>query len=242
MINPETIIARIDNELGQVPKRDMAEETRQQLTEVRTKVQANMVRLKDRRQAKQDDRSLSPEGQRVAIATVANEAIGDYVGVGKLNERLETDLENTTLFSVKSPISDLIVRQLRNQEIRNGVRGLNQNEQDVQFLQAAEHDQDEILDAMVDAPGAPLVSAEMKRRALDARAQRLHPQAYVQHQQNVMLRDHVKALLEHVALCLVSMGADAKKVAKELGITLYDVIEEQTRAAKTLRETMKNMA
>lgn len=239
MTNPESIVARLDNELGQSVKRDMTVDTHNQLTEVRVKVRSNMERLKTKRQAIQDNRSLSIEGQRAAIATLANDAIGDYVSVGRIVERLETELADTTLFSVKPRITDAVVRQMRNAEQRNDVRGLSQNERDVEFLGAAEQDNDELLDAMLDAPGRPMVSPDMKRRALDARARRLNPKGYAQWEQTVLLRDHVKALLEHVALALVSMGADATKVAKELGIVLHDVIEEQQRAAKTSGEVGK---
>jgi hypothetical protein len=47
--------------------------------------------------------------------------------------------------------------------------------------------------------------------------------------------------LEHVCLCLVSMGADAKKVAQTLGITLHDVIEEQKRAKREGATMMQGM-
>jgi hypothetical protein len=227
--NAESIIASIDIALGQTPKRDMTTDTHNQLNEVRVKTRANLVRLKDKRQAIQDNRSLSVEGQRAAIATLANDAIGDYTSVGKMVERLDTDLDNTTIFSVASPIKDPVVRQLRNQEIRDGLRGLDENERGTQFLVASQQDHDEVLDAMLDAPGSPLVGIEMRKRSLDARARRLHPQAYKTWEQTTLLRDEVKALLEHVALCLVSMGVDPKKIAKDLGIVLHDLIEQRNR-------------
>lgn len=240
-MNLESLAARIYNDLLQRPlNREMARDTGIQYTEQLTKTQATTERLITSRDAIVRDRSLSPEGQRDKIAKLATEFMPEFAHLARVVDRLEKDIANTSIFAVK-PLADLVLRQMRNQEIRNGLRGLNQNEQDVQFLQAAEHDQDEILDAMLDAPGAPLVSADMKRRALDARAQRLHPQAYVQHQQNVLLRDAVKALLEHVCLCLVSMGADAKKVAQTLGITLHDVIEEQKRAKREGATMMQGM-
>lgn len=243
MMNPESLAARIYNDLLQKPlNREMARDTGLQYTEQLTKTQATTERLITSRDAIVRDRSLSPKGQGDKIAALATEFMSEFAHLERVVDRLEKDIVNTSIFTVKPLISDAVVRQLRNQETRNGLRGLNQNEQDVQFLQAAEQDRDEVLDAMLDAPGAPLVSADMKRRALDARAQRLHPQAYVQHQQNVLLRDAVKALLEHVALTLVSMGVDPQKVAKTLGITLHDAIEEQKRAAKQLRETTKDVA
>jgi hypothetical protein len=240
MLNPESVIASIDTELrAGIPNRNMTAPTWEELNGVRVKTRANMERLKTKRQAIQDDRSLSPEGQRAKIAALANDAIGDYASTARMRERLATDTATPAMFMVKSPISDPVVRQLRNQESRDSVRGLNQNERDVQFLEAAERDHDELLDAMLDAPGGPLVSADMKRRALDARARRRQPEAYANWEQAVLLRDELTALLERIALCLVSMGADPQRVAKDLGVVLHDLIEEQKRAATRLQDTAK---
>lgn len=241
MTNAESIIASIDVALSQVPKSAWTEDTRKDVTDVRVKTQRNLVRLKDKRQAIQDNRSLSPQGQRDNIATLANDAIGDYVSVGKQVERWDTELTDTSLFSVKSPITDPVVRQLRDQEIRDGLRGLDENERNAQFIVAAERDHDEVLDAMLTSPTGPLVSADVKRRALDARARRLNPKGYANWEQTTLLRDEVKALLEHVALCLVSMGADAEKVGKELGIVLHDLVEEQRRAKREAATMMRGM-
>lgn len=241
MTNAESIIARIDNELGQRPRPEWTEDTRDQVNRIRTKTQSSMVRLKDKRQAIQDNRSLSPKGQSDDIAKLANESVGDYTSMGKQVERWSDEIADTPLFSVTSPITDPIVRQLRGQEIRDGLRGLDENENNARFLVAAEQDHDEVLDAMLTSPTGPLVSADVKRRALDARARRLNPKGYAQWEQTTLLRDEVKALLEHVALCLVSMGADPEKVAKELGIVLHDLIEEQGRAKRENTTLMQGM-
>jgi hypothetical protein len=242
MTNAESIIASIDIALGHPPKRDMTADTHNQSNEIRIKTRSNLVRLKDKGQAIKDNRSLSPEGQRAATATLANDSVGDYVSMGKQVERWSDEIADTPLFSVKSPITDPVVRQLRGQEIRDGLRGLDENERNSQFIVAAERDLDEVLDSMLTSPTGPLVSPDVKRRALDARARRLNPKGYAQWEQTTLLRDEVKALLEHVALCLISMGADAVKVGKELGVIIHDLIEEQKRAKRentTLLQGMK---
>ncbi|MBX3305647.1 MAG: hypothetical protein KF751_06270 [Nitrospira sp.] len=241
-MNLESLLARLQNELQRPLNRAMANDTAVLYTEQQAKVVATVERLIPKRDAIVHNRSLSVDGQRDDIAKLATEFMPEFAHLERVVDRLTKDIANTSIFTVKPPISDVVVRQMRNAEQRDGLRGLTQNEQDVQFLRAAELDQDETLDAMLDAPGAPLVSADMKRRALDARAQRLHPQAYAQYQQNVLLRDAVKSVLEHVALTLVSMGVDPQKIAKTLGVVLHDVLEEQKRAAKQLRGTPKDLA
>lgn len=242
MTNAESIIARIDNELGQRPRPEWTEDTRKDLIDVRMKTKRNLVRLKDKRQAIQDNRSLSPQGQRDEIAKLANESVGDHTSMSKQVERWSDEIADTPLFSVKSPITDPVVRQLRGQEIRDGLRGLDENERNAQFILAAERDLDEVLDSMLTSPTGPLVNPDVKRRALDTRARRLNPKGYANWEQTILLRDEVKALLEHVALCLVSMGADAVKVGKELGVVIHDLVEEQKRAKRentTLLQGMK---
>jgi hypothetical protein len=67
---------------------------------------------------------------------------------------------------------------------------------------------------MLDAPDGMLVSPNVKRRVLDARAKRLHPEAYAQWEQDMLYREHVNSLRKHCAMCLISMGADSDKVAQ----------------------------
>lgn len=241
MMNLESLRARLHQDLQHTPNREMTAPTHNALNEQRTKVLATVERLIPKRDAIVNDRSLSDAGQRDKIAALATEFMSEFAHLERVMNRLDQDIDGTSIFTVKA-LADLVLRQLRNQETRDGVRGLTQNERDVHFLRSAEQDQDEVLDALIDAPGGPLVSAEMKRRALHARAERRHPQAYAQYQQNLLLRDSVKAVLEHVCLCLVSMGVDPQKIAKTLGVVLHDLLEEQKRAARTLRETPKAMA
>lgn len=239
MINPATVKARVNNDLGHPAIDGMKAERHNHLNDLRTKALEALERLDTKYQATLNDRLRSPEGQRDATAKLANDFIANFAFLERVVDRLDKDIANTPIFSVQSPVSDAVVRQMRNQEGRNDVRGLTRAEQDVRFLQASEQDLDELLDAMLDAPGGPLVSADMKRRALDARAKRKNPTAYEQWEQDTLLHVHVNALLEHVALCLVSMGADPQRVAKDLGVVLHDIIEEQKRAAKLSHETAK---
>ncbi len=228
-MNLESLKARIHNDLQQTPNREMTADTHNALNEQRLKVMGTIENKIPKRDAIVRDRSLSDDGQRTKIAALATDSMPEFAHLERVVDRLDKAIAETPIFSVLSPIKDLVRRELRNGEIRDTVRGLDENERGTQFLIASQLDHDEVLDAMLDAPGGPLVSAEMKQRALNARAQRKHPVAYAQHQQNLLLRDAVKALLEHVALCLAAMGVDPRAIAKTLGIELRDLIEEKNR-------------
>jgi hypothetical protein len=127
----------------------------------------------------------------------------------------------TRLYTVTSPVKDNdIRRELRNGEIRSLLVGQNQAERDRQFLLAAEQDRDEVLDAMLDSPMGPMVSEEMKQRALDARAKRQQPNDYAGFQQNTLRLDYARVLQELIGRRLYSIGVDAAKIKTVLGVTV----------------------
>jgi hypothetical protein len=134
----------------------------------------------------------------------------------------------TRLYAVKSPIKDNdIRRELRNGEIRGFLLGQNQAERDTQFLLAADHDRDEVLDAMLDSPMGPMVSEEIKPRALDARAKRQQPNDYAAFEQNTLLLEYVHMLQELIGRRLYGIGVDAAKIKDVLGVTVAR--EEEVR-------------
>lgn len=124
------------------------------------------------------------------------------------------------LYAVNPPIKDELRRELRNAEIRHFLAGQNQPERDRHFLLAAEQDREEILDAMLTGPLGPIVSEEMKHRALDARAQRQHPNDYAGFQQNTLLLDFIHMLQQLIGRRLYGIGVDASKIKDVLGVTV----------------------
>ncbi|MBX3347783.1 MAG: hypothetical protein KF747_03480 [Nitrospira sp.] len=140
----------------------------------------------------------------------------------------------TLLYAVKSPIKDELRRELRNGDIRRLLVGQNQAERDTQFFLAAEQDRDEVLDAMLDSPMGPMVSEEMKQRALDARAQRQHPNDYAAFQQNTLLLEYAHMLQELVGRRLYGIGVDAAKIKDVLGVTVAS--EDEVRRPSVTAE------
>lgn len=166
---------------------------------------------------------LNQAGKMVAIRELGTKFLPtvDWLKTAATKREGEDKGFRTRLYDVKSPINDNdIRRELRNGEIRSLLVGQNQAERDTQFFLAAEQDRDEVLDAMLTGPMGPMVSDEMKRRALDARAQRQQPNDYAAFQQNTLLLDYVRMLQELIGRRLYSIGVDAAKIKAVLGATV----------------------
>jgi hypothetical protein len=173
---------------------------------------------------------LNPAGKMSAIRELGTRFLPTVAWLKTAATRLEGEDKGfqTRLYAVKSPITDNeLRREQRNGEIRSLLVGHNQAERDTQFLLAAEHDHDEVLDAMLDSPMGPMVSEEMKQRALDARAKRQQPNDYAAFQQNTLLLDYAHMLQELVGRRLYSIGVDAAKIKNVLGVTVAR--EEEVR-------------
>lgn len=173
---------------------------------------------------------LNPAGKMSAIRDLGAKLLSTVDWLKNLVTKHEGEDNGfrTRLYTVQSPITDNeLRREQRNGEIRSLLVGQNQGERDTQFLLAAEHDHDEVLDAMLDSPMGPMVSEEMKQRALDARAKRQQPNDYAAFQQNTLLLDYAHMLQELVGRRLYSIGVDASKIKDVLGVIVAR--EEEVR-------------
>jgi hypothetical protein len=74
-----------------------------------------------------------------------------------------------------------------------------------------------MLHAMLTAPGGPLVSEEVKTRALTERAKQLKPEAYDQYKQNTVLVEYLRSLRDHTALWVRGLGVPPMQVHDVLG-------------------------
>ena len=182
---------------------------------------------------------LTEEYERPELAILRNEHLnqnGKMAAISKLGTNFldtvawlktaATKRENedqrlrTFLYAVNPPIKDDFRRDLRNREVRDFLNGQKPVERDQHFLLAAEQDRDEVLDAMLTGPLGPMVSGEIKKRALDSRAQRQHPNDYAGFQQNTLLLDFINMLRELIARRLYGIGVDPSKIKGVLGITV----------------------
>lgn len=173
---------------------------------------------------------LNPAGKISAIRELGEKLLSTVEWLKNLVTKHEGEDKGfrTRLYTVQSPVKDNdIRREQRNGEIRSLLVGQNQAERDRHFLLAAEADRDEVLDAMLDSPMGPMVSEEMKHRALDARAKRQQPNDYAAFEQNTLLLEYVHMLRDLIGRRLYSIGVDAAKIKVVLGVTVAR--EEEVR-------------
>lgn len=173
---------------------------------------------------------LNQAGKMVAISELGIKFLSRVEWLKNLVTKHEGEDQGfrTRLYAVKSPVKDNdIRREQRNGEIRSLLVGHNQAERDRHFLLAAEADRDEVLDAMLDSPMGPMVSEEMKQRALDARAKRQQANDYAAFEQNTLLLEYVHMLRDLIGRRLYSIGVDAAKIKDVLGVTVAR--EEEVR-------------
>lgn len=180
---------------------------------------------------------LNPAGKTAAIRDLGTRFLSTLAWLKTAATRLDGEDQGfrTRLYAVKSPIKDNdLRREQRNGEIRSVLVGLNQAEQDKQFLLAVEQDRDEVLDAMLDSPMGPMVGDEMRQRALDARAKRQQPNDYAAFEQNTLLLDYVHMLQELLGRRLYGIGVDAAKIKDVLGVTVAS--EDEVRQPSVTAE------
>lgn len=182
---------------------------------------------------------LNQNGKMAAIAEKGTKFLETVAWLKTAANRREAEDQRLRkfLYTVNSPIKDNELRRdLRNREVRDFLNGLNQAERDRHFLLASQEDRDEVLDAMLTGPMGPLVSDDMKQRALDARAQRQHPNDYAGFQQNTLLLDFAHMLQELVGRRLYAIGVDASKIKDILGVTVTS--EDEARRPSVTPEQL----
>lgn len=117
----------------------------------------------------QADRSKSEEGKFVTIATRATKAASAFAFLERVVSRIEGE-RNTAkanLDTIKAPATlgdDPLLRYLFAKEIRDRYTGLNQQERDMAYLQAAAEDHDSILWAFQETPGGPMITPDSATR------------------------------------------------------------------------------
>ncbi len=219
MISPKAILMFIQNLATRPWNRELTTPTLNDVNGMANKTRIVTEILHENSEKIKVDHRLSNAGQQTKIGALATDMLPEYAFLKHSIDVMKTKLANidAQLFSVKPVVTDPVLRQLRNAEVRDGLRGLDANDRNTQFLRAAEQDLNETLDSMLDSPTGPLVSADAKRRGLDERGKRLKPELYAQRRQDQLFLDSVTELRELCVSCLISMGADPVKVEQVLG-------------------------
>jgi hypothetical protein len=164
------------------------------------------------------DRTLSDEGKGRKRATLAGRVVGNFAWLGQM--LVQADQAKMRLQEVLyGPITeqskrDAVVQQLRDQEVRQDVRGLDINQRNAHFLTALESDQLEVVRAMLDAPTGPMISPDVLERGKTAYATRTAPETFEQLGFVEHLREHLGALSESTAQWLRHLGASPEAIQK----------------------------
>jgi hypothetical protein len=218
-----TILQRNNNDLMRPYRQKLDTPLLNQESEVRLKVKERVEAFGLKEDAILANRTLSNEGKQTALAKLVNDSLESLAFVGRVVSDLESDARGrrATLFTVKPPPSwgsDASLQYQRGKETRDQLRGLSQPERDSRFVQAAEADHEATLWSVLDAPDAqPMVTEEIKVRALEERAKRREPQAFRRLQQLEVLREELAGLRDHVVLWLRQLGGDQRKIFDALG-------------------------
>ncbi len=163
------------------------------------------------------DRYTSDEGKRVKLTEEASKTLAEFKGFASKIQDVEELLGRlrTRLFVVERPKGTEIfaLGQLHlEQEIRAHYDSLTPSELDTEFLKASEQDRDQTLLAFLDAPWGPMVSEDIKKRALDTRAKRVFPKEYETFQQNEELLEILNMVRNSLAMWLRGLGVKPEVV------------------------------
>lgn len=201
MLNTPSLRILISNEMINYNRRNMETPFLNRRTELLGGVLKNVESYEAIEKRITSDRFMSDEGKRAKLAEEATKALAGFKGFGVKIGEIEDHLRqlSTRLFTVARPKRDETIQFLREQEIRGHYVDMTQPERDAVFLHAAEHDGDETLLALLDAPVGQMVSGDVKTRALEARAKRVFPEDYKIYEQNKLLLDVLNMIRESVA-------------------------------------------
>lgn len=164
------------------------------------------------------DRALSPEGKVQKLATLAERITPDFSFLGNVLQQADAARDRLTklLYDpiTAKPKGNEIVIFLREQEIRQALRSASASERQAKFLLALEADDLETSRALLDWPGGPMISADIRRRGEEAYARRVNAPAWEKLQAVEYMREHLASLATQTGQWLMSLGATPERVQK----------------------------
>jgi hypothetical protein len=116
--------------------------------------------------------------------------------------------------TAKPPKGDPMVTFLREQELRGRIP---KDDASKAYLLALEKDDLETARAILDAPGAPWITADIRRRGEEDYAKRTNPAAWAQFQSLDYYQQHLESLAEQVRGWFLALGATPESVQSVLG-------------------------
>lgn len=209
-MNAASIRSLIQSRLTEPLKRDLSTDDLNLKLTALTKLDDAVLKVAADIDAKQKDNSLSHDGQQKAIAVIGTKAVPTFDWLARMRDAAVNEYDQKTHHMI-DPLTavpkgrDAVVDFLGLQEIRNAI---GKTEAGLRFLKACETDDLESARALLSAPGAPWVPADLRHRGEVAFAQRAQPGLYAQRASVEVLRDELTMLVGVIASWLLSLGAD----------------------------------
>ncbi len=166
------------------------------------------------------DPRLTIEGRKECLATVVLQKVRDLTWLGILLRDAETAydrLHRILFMGPKKAEKDEVLAFLREQEIRAKYKWLQQSAIDLAYRQAVEQGNDEIVGALIFAPGGSLVSPSVQEDIESQQAKATNPDAFRKLEDLQMLRQELGILAEQTRQWLRSIGADPSNSSADVG-------------------------
>lgn len=169
------------------------------------------------------DPRLTGEGRKECLTTVVLQKVRDLSWLGVLLRDADTayDRLHRILFTVPKKIQrDEVLAFLREQEIRAKFKWLQQSEIDLAYRQAVEQGNDEIVGALIFAPGGSLVSPSIQDDIERQKAKAINPEGFRKLDDLQILRQELAILAKQTREWLRGLGADSLNASVDVSKSL----------------------
>jgi hypothetical protein len=169
------------------------------------------------------DPRLTGEGRKECLATVVLQKVRNLSWLGVLLRDADTayDRLHRILFTdPKKTQRDEVLAFLREQEIRAKYKWLKQSEIDLAYRQAVEQGNDEIVGALIFAPGGSLVSPSIQDDIDRQKAKAINPEGLRKLDDLQILRQELGILAKQTREWLRGLGADSSNASVDVSKSL----------------------
>ena len=192
------------------------------------------------------DESRSQQGKLEALKKLGTEQTAPSLKFMKsVIDALQTKDQNyrKRFFTVDSGITNIVEKMGVMSYLWNRFDVLDGPQCSTRFLRAAEVDEVVVLSALLTNPGGVLVDADVQRRALTDRAQRLYPQQYENFTQNQIVLELLTMIRDWFGRWLnQEIGVPVEVVRTNLGDNAATRLDVQTRSGLPQPNTPPELA
>jgi hypothetical protein len=222
-MNPQTLVQLFEQDFNEKPpSRKYTPEAWDAIRAWLEPQQGNLRALAKQHDAIQRNPKWTDQGKREQLAKLGKDFLNQFSGLKReLADRAATLARNRRrLYGVESPVKDEMLRYLRASEIRADFRDAGPGERVQMFLDAAEHNKEEILASVLDSPGWPLIAEEHTTSAMEQRTERLFGgENGLLHTftQQTLIHEYLSGWQQWIGLCLEGLGVERQHIDATLG-------------------------